>query len=209
MNDHTARTGVIPARHGVAILLDRGAELVLVNTHGAQVLDTWAFSLKDGREHMSMEHTRSRLSRLVPRVGDALWTNRRRPILMIVEDTSPGVHDTLLCACNAAIYRELGCAEGHRSCEDNLHEALSGIGRAIDFTPAPLNLFMNVPWDREGTLDREPPRSRPGDRVRMHAEMDAIVVLSACPQDVTPINGAECTPRDAHYEVIEAGAMTR
>ena len=36
--------------------------------------------------------------------------------------------------------------------------------------------------------------------------MDAIVVLSACPQDVTPINGAECTPRDAHYEVVEAGA---
>ena len=161
MNDHTARTGVIPARHGVAILLDRGAELVLVNTHGTQVLDTWAFSRGDGREHMSMEHPRSRLSRLMPRVGDMLWTNRRRPILMVVEDTSPGVHDTLLCACNAAIYRELGCAEGHRSCEDNLHEALAAIGRDIDHTPGPLNLFMNVPWDRDGALDREPTWSRP------------------------------------------------
>ena len=207
MNDHSARIRVIPARHGVAIPLERGAELVVVNTHGTQVLDTWAFSRGDGREHMSMEHTRSRLSRLIPRVGDSLWTNRRRPILMLVEDTSPGVHDTLLCACNAAIYRELGCVEGHRSCQDNLHEALVAIGRAVDHTPGPLNLFMNVPWDRDGALDREPPRSRPGDRVRLRAEMDAIVVLSACPQDVTPINGPECTPRDAHYEVIGTGEI--
>ena len=206
VNDQAAEPGTIPARHGVAIALGRGSELVLINTHGTQVLDTWAFNRVDPRECMSMEHTRSRLSRLVPRVGDRLWTNRRRPILTLVEDTSPGVHDTLLCACNAAIYRELGCAEGHRSCEDNLHEALSRIGVAIDFTPGPLNLFMNVPWDGGGALDREPPRSRPGDRVRLRAEMDAVVVLSACPQDVTPINGAECTPRDAHYEVIEAGA---
>ena len=206
MNGHTTRAGIIPARHGVAIPLGRGSELVLINTHGTQVLDTWAFNRDDPREHMSMAHTRSRLSRLMPRVGDRLWTNRRHPILVLVEDTSPGVHDTLLCACNAAIYRELGCAEGHRSCEDNLHEALSRSGLAIDFTPGPLNLFMNVPWDRDGALDREPPQSRPGDRVRLRAEMDSIVVLSACPQDVTPINGAECTPRDAHYEVIETGA---
>ena len=207
MNGHAADRGTIHARHGVAISLGRGSELVLINTHGTQVLDTWAFNRVDPREHMSMEHTRSRLSRLVPRVGDTLWTGRRRPILVLVEDTSPGVHDTLLCACNAAIYREHGCAEGHRSCEDNLHEALSGIGVAIDFTPGPLNLFMNVPWDGNGALERSPPQSRPGDRVRLRAEMDAIVVLSACPQDVTPINGAECTPRDAHYEVNEAGTV--
>lgn len=206
MNDRTTEPGVIPARHGVAISLGHGSELVLINTHGTQVLDTWAFNRNDPREHMSMEHTRSRLNRLVPRVGDPLWTNRRRPILVLVEDTSPGVHDTLLCACNAAIYRELGCAEGHRSCEDNLHEALSRIGLAIDFTPGPFNLFMNVPWGRDGALDRAPPRSRPGDLVRLRAKMDVIVVLSACPQDVTPINGAQCTPRDACYEVIEAGA---
>ena len=207
MNSQAAESGTIPARHGVAVSLGCGSDLLLINTHGTQVLDTWAFNRNDPREHMSMEHTRSRLSRIVPRVGDTLWTTRRRPVLTLVEDTSPGVHDTLLCACNAAIYRELGCAEGHRSCEENLHEALSEVGVAIDFTPGPLNLFMNVPWDGDGALDREPPQSRPGDVVRLRAEMDAIVVLSACPQDVTPINGAECTPRDAHYEVVEAGAV--
>ena len=192
----------IPARHGVAVSLRSGDELIVTNTHGTQVLDTWAFADGDVAEHMSMEHTRSRLSRLTPRIGDTLFTSRRRPILALIEDTSPGVHDTLLCACNAAIYRELGCAADHRSCEQNLHEALATFGHEIPFTPGPLNLFMNIPADANGAIVREPPVSRPGDYVRLRAEMDTIVVMSACPQDVTPINGGGCTPRDAHYRVI-------
>ena len=202
MVDDLNELQTIPARHGVAIDLPSGAELVVVNTHGTQVLDTWGFNQDDLGEYMSMEHTRSRLSRLSPRVGDTLVTSRRRPMLTLVEDTSPGIHDTLLCACNAAIYRELGCADDHRSCEANLHEALATLGHRLSFTPGPLNLFMNVPVSGDGALDRVPPQARPGDRVRLRAAMDAVVVLSACPQDVTPINGAACTPRDAHYAVV-------
>ena len=192
----------IPAGHGVAIELSSGSEIVVINTHGTQVLDTWAFNLDNPSEYMSMEHTRSRLSRLVPRIGDSLFSNRRRPILKLLEDTSPGVHDTLLCACNKEIYRELGCDDGHRSCESNLHEALSYIGLEMSVTPGPLNLFMNVPVTTDGTIDRVPPESRPGDIVRLQTTMNAIVVFSACPQDVTPINGAQCIPRDAHYKTI-------
>ena len=120
----------------------------------------------------------------------------------MLEDTSPGIHDTLLCACNQEIYRELGCDESHRSCESNLHEALSTVGIEVPTTPAPLNLFMNVRVAPDGAIDRRPPQSRPGDRVRLRADMHVVVVFSACPQDITPINGAECIPRDAHYEVI-------
>ena len=53
----------IPACHGVAIELDAGSEIVVINTHGTQVLDTWAFNRVDPSEYLSMEHTRSRLSR--------------------------------------------------------------------------------------------------------------------------------------------------
>ena len=49
-----------------------------------------------------MEHTRSGIKRLIPRVGDSLLTNKRRPILTVVEDTC-GVHDMLMSACD--IYR--------------------------------------------------------------------------------------------------------
>ena len=51
-----------------------------------------------------MEHTRSGLKRLIPRVGDSLLTNKRRPILTVVEDTC-GVHDTLMSACDIFRYQ--------------------------------------------------------------------------------------------------------
>ena len=148
-----------------------------------------------------MAHTRSFNSTIYPRVGDVLVTNRRRPILTIVEDTSPGLHDTLLCACNRAIYRELGVSDFHRSCEDNLHEALAALGLAVTDTPNPLNLFMNTPVVEGGAIDRRPPQSKAGDTVVLRAEMDLVIVFSACPQDITPINGPELTPRDAHFTI--------
>ncbi len=57
-----------------------------------------------------MEHTRAALRRLVPRVGDAIYSTRRRPLVTLVQDTSPGVHDTLIAACDPERYRLLGGA---------------------------------------------------------------------------------------------------
>ena len=51
-------------------------------------------------EFMSMEHSRAGMQRLIPMVGDTFVTNRRRPILTLVEDTSGGIHDTLIAACD-------------------------------------------------------------------------------------------------------------
>src|SRR5262245_29316951 len=90
-----ATTVEIPARRGKAAHVARGQDVLVINTHGEQVVDTWAFNRDDLGEFMSMEHTRAHTLRLVPQVGDILRTNRRRPILTLVEDTSGGVHDTL------------------------------------------------------------------------------------------------------------------
>ncbi|MFZ0205981.1 MAG: DUF1989 domain-containing protein, partial [Roseiarcus sp.] len=51
--------------------------------------------------------------------------------------------------------------------------------------PSPLNLFMNIPWTPDGDLAfAAPPRPIPGGLVRLRAEMDIVVALSACPQDI-------------------------
>ena len=64
---------LIPARKGKAALVKSCQSITVVNTHGHQVVDTWAFNdAKDLREFMSMEHTRVGLTRLVPRTGDSL-----------------------------------------------------------------------------------------------------------------------------------------
>jgi len=196
-----AETVCIPASRGKAVPVAAGHQVTVVNTHGTQVLDTWAFNAEDLTEYMSMAHTRSFNSTIYPRVDDALVTNRRRPILTLVADTSPGLHDTLLCACNREIYQELGVETYHRNCQDNLHEALAGLGLTVTVTPNPLNLFMNTPVVEGGAIERRPPATKPGDYVVLRAEMDLVIAFSACPQDITPINGPELTPRDAHFRV--------
>ena len=85
----------------------------VINTHGQQVVDTWAFNREDMTEFMSMEHSRTSLGRTMPSPGQAMVSNRRRPILTLVEDTSGGVHDTLLAACDRYRYELLGCTEYH------------------------------------------------------------------------------------------------
>ena len=133
----------IPARRGKAVQIRAGEHIKVINTHGAQVVDTWAFASFDMAEVMSMEHTRATLVRMRPLVGDALFTIRRRPILTLIEDTSPGVHDTLMAACDNYRYALLGCTEYHDNCTDNLAAGLRALGLSVTDTPAPLNLFMN------------------------------------------------------------------
>jgi len=39
-----------------------------------------------------------------------------------------------------------------------------------------------------------PPVSRPGNHVDLRADMDLLVGLTACPEDITVCNGRNCTP---------------
>jgi uncharacterized protein len=192
----------IPARRGKAIRLRHGQRVRVVNTHGQQVVDTWAFREGDLGEFMSMEHSRVAVGRIIPGVGDTLVTNRRRPILTLTEDNSGGIHDTLFAACDRWRYELLGCAGYHDNCTDNLAAALAELGLAPPETPAPLNLFMNIPVVDGNRVEIRPPVSTPGSYVMLRAETDCIVAFSACPQDVVPINGLALQPTEAHVEVV-------
>ncbi|MET3793196.1 urea carboxylase-associated family protein [Aquamicrobium terrae] len=192
----------LPARRGTAIALREGQTIRIVNIHGSQVLDCWAFNRDDPFCCMSMEHTRSYNSRIVPRVGDILVDNRYKPMFEIVADTSPGVHDTLMCSCSAGIYERMG-HPGHDNCEDNLHRALAEVEISIGFTPSPFNIFMNYPFSADGEITREPPVSKPGDHVDWKCLIsEALVIISCCPQDLTPINGISMAPQGARCFII-------
>ena len=193
---------VLAARTGCAVPMAAGDEVDIVNPSGSQVVDTWALARPDVHEHLSMEHTRAALLGLVPRVGDGLVSNRRDVLLTLVEDTSPGVHDTLIPACDPARYRMLGAPEGHASCQQNFLAAVRDAGYERTQVPSPLNLFMNIPWTADGSLSFAPPVSAPGDRVRLRAERDLLLVLSACPQDLVPVNGVGQRPQDIHYRLV-------
>jgi uncharacterized protein YcgI (DUF1989 family) len=191
----------IPARRGKAAFVNRGQTIKVINTHGQQVVDTWAFNRHDIHEFMSMEHSRATHHHMIPRVGDRLLTNHRRPVLTILEDTAGGIHDTLIAACDRYRYEELGCTEYHDNCTDNLAAALAELGLTPPETPSPFNLFMNIPWVGPGDLSFEPPVSTAGCHILMRAEMDLVVAFSACPQDILPINGRAGKPVEAHFVV--------
>jgi len=193
----------IPARSGKAARVRQGQTVKVINSKGQQVVDTWAFVAGDPREFMSMEHSRVAIGRIIPGVGDTMVTNRRRPILTLVEDTSGGVHDTLFAACDRWRYEVLGHEGYHDNCTDNLAAGLAALGLEPPQTPAPLNLFMNIPVTDGNRVEMRPPVSTPGSYVSLRAEIDCIVAFSACPQDLLPINGLAMQPTEAHFDILD------
>ena len=193
---------VIPARKGKAAVVLQGQSVRVINTYGSQVVDAWIFNLHDLKEFQSNEHTRPTLLSMTFKPGDALYSNKRRPIATVEKDTSPGVHDMLMAACDTYRYELLGCKEYHDNCTDNLNSAMEQLGHHVNETPSPINIFMNIPWSPDGSLVYDPPVSSPGDYVQFQAEMDCIFVFSACPQDLLPTNGVDGIIKDAHYQIL-------
>lgn len=192
----------LPARHSTAFRLTQGQSIRIVNTHGGQVVDTWAFADGDMSEFMSMEHSRVHMGRVNPIAGSVLLTNKRRPVLTMTEDTSGGVHDTMLAACDTYRYQMLGCTTYHRNCTDNLQEALGRLRLSSSETPSPLNLFQNSSIKPDGALVIEPPIAPAGSHVTLQAGINIIIAFSACPQDMAPTNGADMTPKDVELVVM-------
>jgi uncharacterized protein YcgI (DUF1989 family) len=195
----------VPARKGYAVQLEPGQAIKVLNTTGTQVVDFWAVSLPDGRRVLSMSHTRAATKRLIPRAGDELLDSERSPMMRFVEDTSPGIHDTVMAACDASGT----AASGSRG---STTAARTTFGRAWR-TPAtpgslrprcrsPFNLFMNIPWDADGGLEFTPSVSKPGDYVVIEAVVPCVAVVSSCPQDIIPINGPDSSPTEFDVEVV-------
>lgn len=189
----------VPARTGRAFEVAKGDLIRVTDLEGAQPVDFWAFARGAGLEFLSPEHTKPSIEKLFPRVGDAAYTNQRRPIVTVVEDNSPGQHDMEYAACDPARYRDLGFKGYHASCHENLHAALRKHGIAIPFTPQPWNLFTNFFINPDGTFTIKAPETKPGDNLVLRAEMDALIVVSACPQDQNLTCGGR--PTDIQVEV--------
>jgi uncharacterized protein len=184
----------VPAREGRAVRVAAGQLVRVIDVEGGQVADTFAFRADDVAEYHSAEHTRAYVSRLFPRPAEPFVTNHRRPILVLEEDASPGVHDMLCAACDPERYAGLGVEGWHASCQENLRAAMAELGFDHVEVPQPINLFMNIPVHDGGELGWEPAPTRPGDSVTLRAAMDCIVVVSACPQDIVPINNGRPSP---------------
>ena len=159
-------------RAGVCLRLRRGQRLSVVNTHGQQVVDLWAWTPKANwnaaTEQISQAHTRSLNGRLSLEPGDALFSGHRRPLLTLAEDTTRGRHDLLGHSCDRVSYVQGDGIDdgwpglyGHglSSCCGNLWAAQveAGLIPSLGYPrgdpalggqlPEVFNLFMNCPWE--------------------------------------------------------------
>ena len=187
----------IPPRSGTAFRLERGQGLTVIDPLGQQVSDLVAFAADDMREVLSNGRTFDYEETLRMGSGSRLWSNRSRVMLAIEEDTV-GTHDFLLTPCSEATFRHFYPDRPvHRGCFGNLAEALAPFGIEPDAIPCAFNVFMNVPVAPDGKLRVDPPVSRAGDYIRLRAEMDLVVGLTACSAYAS--NGGQFKP--VHYEV--------
>lgn len=184
---------VVPAREGRAFAVEAGQTITVIDVEGQQVADLFCFCADGPGEYLSAEHTRVALGRLFPLIGQQFETNRRRAILTLVADNSPGVHDMLCAACTPERYRLLGADGWHASCEENLRNAMAALGYSEVEIPQPVNLFECNPISSDGLLGIEPAPSKAGDSITLRAELDCIICVTACPQDLTPLCGGEPT----------------
>ena len=142
--------------------LQKIKKLILKNTFGDQVVDAWALNIDDIIEFLSTHHTRSCLEKLAPKVGDHIYSNKRRSIMTLLEDTSPGIHDMLLSACDNERYQLLGHKGYHANCADNFYNSLAALGYNLSYLPSPWNIFENVTISIDGKLKIPPPSLKQG-----------------------------------------------
>jgi uncharacterized protein YcgI (DUF1989 family) len=113
---HRSRTLDIAPQSGGWLRLARGECVRIVDVEGQQVADMFAVSADDPTEWLSAACTRGVVARLFPVVGEAFHSNRYGPMLTLVEDHSPGVHDMLYRACDPPLYVLAGASADHPSC---------------------------------------------------------------------------------------------
>ena len=186
---------------GFSIKLSKGQHLKVINTYGSQVVDTWVIAADNKKEFMSTGHCMELLQRIHFKPGDTLITNKYRPILNIISDTSNEDHDTLIAACSAEMFKHAGVKGYHRSCAENFMIEIEKLNVLYSFTPQPWNLFMKAPVSKKGEISYIRADCEPNSYVELKAEMDCIIIFSACPDDFYPTNGGDGKPRDVEIEV--------
>jgi uncharacterized protein YcgI (DUF1989 family) len=185
------KTVEVPGYSGKAVAVAAGQYIRVTDIVGNQIGDLFAISAQDHNEVLSPSVTRLNNLNLFPKVGQSFYSNHDRPILTFVADHSPGFHDMLMASCNSKFFEDLGF-EDHPNCRDNYFKATAEAGIKHTVKPDPVNIFQNTPVLPNGTIVAGVTMSKAGDSVILRAEMDIILVLTACSTEA--INGCKSSP---------------
>jgi uncharacterized protein len=178
---------IVPARMPWSGVVRKGQRLRIVDREGKQAVDFLCYNADEPDERFHAPNTIKAAGTISLTKGHTLYSDVARPIFTIVEDTY-GSHDTIGGACSAPSNFLLYGVKDCPGCRENFLKALTnhGLGRR-DIVPN-VNFFMKVPVERSGNAAIARGDSLPGTFVELRAEMNALAVISNCPQINNPCN---------------------
>jgi uncharacterized protein YcgI (DUF1989 family) len=188
---------IIPACEGRALVVLRGQVLRLTLIDGIQVADCTFLNADDHREvyHAGQTVALNLIegTGTMRRVGKLYSKPPRENVMMTVVDDPVGTHFVWNGGrCSRMVYALLdGITDPHRTCQDNLAEALAPYGLTGDDVPDVFNAFMNVDVIEDRQLVIKTPEARKGDYLDLRAEMNVLAAISACPRERSPSTGLD------------------
>lgn len=186
----------IPAETATTVEIDEGDYFRIVSHEGQNVADVVFINRHDREEtycsDMTVFYNQSQ------DLGD-LWQIKHvysRPpdtsVMATVTEDRMGHHFPVAGGmCSPKYYETRGYDSGHESCANLLLNALNDYGLDVSKVPEVFNVGMNVEVVTTETgrvFEFYRPEYQKGDFLELRAEMDLIVAVSACPDDINPIN---------------------
>jgi uncharacterized protein YcgI (DUF1989 family) len=192
---------LIPAGEARAFVVRKDETFRLIQVEGEQVADATFFNANDYREGYHAGHT-AYLACLegtgnIKRVKKLYSKPPRENVMLTVTEDPVGIHFAFIGnRCSRLIYRvrDKVAAPPHRTCQDNLAEAIAPYGLTPDDVPDVFNIWMNVDIDGNGCFVVKPPAAQKDDFIEFRAEMDCLVAVSCCPSDIAPVNNFRIKP---------------
>jgi urea carboxylase-associated protein 1 len=190
------RDDVVPPGDGWADVVRAGQILRIVDLLGQQGVDFLCYHAAQPEERYHAANTMKKARSIRLTTGHVLYSDVARPMFTIVADTC-GRHDTIGGCCSAPSNFLMYGARDVPGCRETFLRLLGRHGMGRRDIVANLNFFSNVPVGPDGRLAETvfvDGLSRPGDFVDLRAEMDALALISNCPQVNNPCAGLHPTP---------------
>ncbi len=187
---------VVPPGAPWSGVVRQGRVLRIVDLEGRQGVDFLCYNAADPEERYHAPNTLKAAGTLRLGRGHVLYSDAARPLFAIVDDTCGG-HDTIGGCCSAPSNLMLYGVADCPGCRENFLAALAGHGLGRRDIVPNVNFFCDVPVGPDGALAERSfaeGRSTAGDYVDLRAEMDALAVISNCPQLNNPCNDGAPTP---------------
>jgi urea carboxylase-associated protein 1 len=175
---------VIAAGGHWARVVTEGQTLRIVDLEGQQAVDFLCYNAADTMKYAGSIYVGK---------GVSLYSGLGRKLFTVVEDTC-GHHDTIGGCCSAESNELRYGVPDTPNCRDNFVRALAPFGLGVKDVVANVNWFMYVPVAADGAMAIALGPSKPGDYVELRADLDALAVISNCPQVYNPANGFKPTP---------------